>query len=522
MTTSVALVTLGCARNEVDSEELAGRLEADGFRLVADPADADTVVVNTCGFVEAAKKDSVDTLLEAADLKDAGRTRAVVAVGCLAERYGKDLADRAARGRRRARLRRLPRHRRPAAVDRGGGDPPAAHPAGPPPAAADQPRPTPDARPDGPGHARGQPPDAGSTGPMAPLKLASGCDRRCTFCAIPSFRGSFVSRRPTDVLDEAPLAGRPGRPRAVPGQRELHVLRQGPRRPAAAGDAAARAGRRRRHRAGAGVLPPARRDPARAGRGDRHARPASRRTSTSPSSTPAPRCSAGCAASATPRASWACSTGSGALAPEAGVRSNVIVGFPGETEDDLETLCDFLVAARHGRHRRLRLLRRGRHRGGDVRRQARRRRDPRPRRSTSPRWSRSSPRSAPRSASARPSRSWSRSLDATRTSRAGRPPGPRGRRHDLPAGARPTSPSATWSPRRGRRHRRRRPGGPTTRERRHERAAGDRQTSNWNLPNVLTDLRIVMVPFFGWALLHDGGDSIAWRLRRLRAVRRSR
>src|SRR6476619_7449566 len=66
---SVALVTLGCARNEVDSEELAGRLEADGFRLVTDPSEAQTVVVNTCGFVEAAKKDSVDTLLEAADLK---------------------------------------------------------------------------------------------------------------------------------------------------------------------------------------------------------------------------------------------------------------------------------------------------------------------------------------------------------------------------------------------------------------------------------------------------------------------
>src|SRR6059058_1351072 len=89
---SVALVTLGCARNDVDSEELAGRLAADGFRLVDDPEDAETVVVNTCGFVEAAKKDSVDTLLAAVDLKDGGRTRAVVAVGCLAERYGKDLA----------------------------------------------------------------------------------------------------------------------------------------------------------------------------------------------------------------------------------------------------------------------------------------------------------------------------------------------------------------------------------------------------------------------------------------------
>ena len=93
----VAVVTLGCARNEVDSEELAGRLEAGGFVLVEDAEDADTVVVNTCGFVEAAKKDSVDTLLEAADLKASaghgGRAQAVVAVGCLAERYGKDLAE---------------------------------------------------------------------------------------------------------------------------------------------------------------------------------------------------------------------------------------------------------------------------------------------------------------------------------------------------------------------------------------------------------------------------------------------
>ena len=90
---SVAMLTLGCARNEVDSEELAGRLAADGFRLVDDPAEADTVMVNTCGFVEAAKKDSVDALLQASDLKAAGRPRAVVAVGCLAERYGKDLAE---------------------------------------------------------------------------------------------------------------------------------------------------------------------------------------------------------------------------------------------------------------------------------------------------------------------------------------------------------------------------------------------------------------------------------------------
>ena len=81
------MVTLGCARNEVDSEELAGRLAAAGYELVADAADADAVLVNTCGFIETAKKDSVDAILEAGD----GGAH-VVAVGCMAERYGSELA----------------------------------------------------------------------------------------------------------------------------------------------------------------------------------------------------------------------------------------------------------------------------------------------------------------------------------------------------------------------------------------------------------------------------------------------
>src|SRR6476619_5469347 len=91
--TTVALLTLGCARNDVDSEELAARLEAGGFRLVDDPDQAEAVVLNTCGFVEPAKKDSVDTLLAAAQGRGSGATQTVVAVGCLAERYGRELAD---------------------------------------------------------------------------------------------------------------------------------------------------------------------------------------------------------------------------------------------------------------------------------------------------------------------------------------------------------------------------------------------------------------------------------------------
>ena len=203
---SVALVTLGCARNEVDSEELAGRLAADGFRLVADAEDADTVVVNTCGFVEAAKKDSVDTLLQAADLKTDGRAQAVVAVGCLAERYGKDLAESLPEADAvlgfddypdiAARLRSIvagdthhahtPQDRRKllpiTPVERGSSVDDISVPGL-----------------GGPRAVRRRLDDS----PMAPLKLASGCDRRCSFCAIPSFRGSFVSRRPSDVLGEA-------------------------------------------------------------------------------------------------------------------------------------------------------------------------------------------------------------------------------------------------------------------------------------------------------------------------------
>src|SRR5690606_41506749 len=90
---TVALVTLGCARNEVDSDELAGLLEADGWQLVEDAGAADVAVVNTCGFVEAAKQDSVDALLEPNHLKGPGRPQALVAVGCIAVQSGNELAD---------------------------------------------------------------------------------------------------------------------------------------------------------------------------------------------------------------------------------------------------------------------------------------------------------------------------------------------------------------------------------------------------------------------------------------------
>src|SRR5580693_3551392 len=82
------MVTLGCARNEVDSEGLAARLEDGGWQLADEADDADVVMVNTCGFIQAAKQESIDELLDAAS---SGAT--VVAAGCLAERYGSDLAE---------------------------------------------------------------------------------------------------------------------------------------------------------------------------------------------------------------------------------------------------------------------------------------------------------------------------------------------------------------------------------------------------------------------------------------------
>ena len=333
----------------------------------------------------------------------------------------------AARGRRGARLRRLPRHRRPAALDPGRGDATTRTRRRTAAGCCRSRRPSATRAASVPGHAGSTPTDVPvparpatgpravrrrlDGGPMAPLKLASGCDRRCSFCAIPSFRGSFVSRRPSDVLGEARWLAGAGRPRAVPGQRELHVLRQGPRRPPAARDAAARAGRRRRRRAGPGVLPAARRDPARAWSRRSRRRPAWRRTSTCPSSTPAPRCCAGCAASATPRASSACSTRSAALAPEAGVRSNVIVGFPGETEDDLETLCDFLVAARLDVTGVFGYSDEDGTEAAALRRQARRGRDPGPGRARHRPGRGADRRSGPRSGSASGSWCWSSRVD---------------------------------------------------------------------------------------------------------------
>ncbi|MDN5931825.1 MAG: 30S ribosomal protein S12 methylthiotransferase RimO [Pseudonocardia sp.] len=215
-----ALLTLGCARNEVDSEEIAGRLTDSGWELVDADDGADVILVNTCGFVEPAKKDSIETLLAASD--SAQETGAkVVAVGCLAERYGKELADQLPEADAVLGFDAYP-DLAERLGDVLGGHAPAPHvpvdrrtllpisPVERPAASADVAL---------PGHA--WVPNLARTrlteGPLANLKLASGCDRRCTFCAIPSFRGSFVSRPPDDLVAEAAWLG-------MDGVRELYLV----------------------------------------------------------------------------------------------------------------------------------------------------------------------------------------------------------------------------------------------------------------------------------------------------------
>ena len=174
-TVSVGFVTLGCDKNTVDSERLLARMLGAGASLSADPADADVVVVNTCGFIESAKEESIEAILDAAKLKQHGRVRAVVATGCLVQRYRDELtaempevdlflgltdADRLVPELRRRGLldeRDIPTMERPLRVL------------------------------------------TSSTPHTSYLKISEGCDHTCAFCAIPLMRGKFRST-PADVL----------------------------------------------------------------------------------------------------------------------------------------------------------------------------------------------------------------------------------------------------------------------------------------------------------------------------------
>jgi ribosomal protein S12 methylthiotransferase RimO len=328
----------------VDSEELAGRLTDGGWDLVDAETSPDVVLVNTCGFIASAKKDSVDTLLAAADTG-----AKVVAVGCMAQRYGAELAEALPEAAAVLGFDHYPElSERLDDVVTG--------------VAVESHTPTdrrtllpitPLSRPDAaaevvvPGHewgprvARRRLDDA----PVAALKIASGCDRRCSFCAIPSFRGAFVSRPADDVLAEAAWL-------VEQGVKELFLVSENstsygkdlgdlgaleallPRLAAVTGVARIRVSYLQPAETRPGLITAIARTDRVADYFDmsfQHAAPAVLRRMKRFGSTDSflDLCARIRAASAS-----------------AGIRSNVIVGFPGETEDDVDELARFLTGAR--------------------------------------------------------------------------------------------------------------------------------------------------------------------------------
>jgi ribosomal protein S12 methylthiotransferase len=178
------LVSLGCARNQVDSEIMLGLLEKAGWIITDNPAEAEVIVANTCSFIEAAAQESIDTILELATLKAEGSCQRLIVAGCLPERYGEKIAHE---------LPEVDFFLGTGAYDRIVDvveenivptlcllPPPEERPLDPP----DVPR-------------------LPTTSYSAYLKIAEGCSRKCTYCIIPKLRGRQRSRMPVDIITEA-------------------------------------------------------------------------------------------------------------------------------------------------------------------------------------------------------------------------------------------------------------------------------------------------------------------------------
>lgn len=199
MEKSFALVSLGCAKNLVNSEQMLYLMSEAGYTLVPEAEGAELVIVNTCGFIDAAKSEAIDTILEMAELKKAGKLGGIIVTGCLSERYKDSISDE------------LPEIDAVLGVGSFGDIVAAAdaviegrhlHRFG------DQSAPIDEI------------PRVVSTGPgWAYLRIAEGCNNFCAFCAIPYIRGRYRSRKMEDIVDEA-------RELAARGIKELIVIAQ--------------------------------------------------------------------------------------------------------------------------------------------------------------------------------------------------------------------------------------------------------------------------------------------------------
>jgi ribosomal protein S12 methylthiotransferase len=187
----VHLTTLGCPKNQVDSELMLGMLAEAGFPAASRAEEAECLIVNTCAFIDRAREESVDTILELARLKEKGRCRSLIVTGCLTQRYGADV------------LREIPEvdgilgtaelHRVVDLVRQAAGRHDWATSAPP-----------------GYLYDATTPRLLASRMPYAYVKIAEGCDMGCTFCAIPQFRGRHRSRPLSDIVREVDALGRRG------------------------------------------------------------------------------------------------------------------------------------------------------------------------------------------------------------------------------------------------------------------------------------------------------------------------
>ena len=199
MAIKVGMVSLGCAKNQVDAEKLLALVVHDGFEICADPSECDVVIINTCGFIEDAKRESIECILEFCEMKKAGKLKVIVVTGCLAERYREELAmeipeadvvlgigknfDIASAVRRALAGQKVAEFAENTDLAMDG--------------------------------------DRVLTTPeySVYLKLAEGCDNKCTYCAIPLIRGRFRSRPMEEVIAEA-------KDLAAHGAKELNLIAQ--------------------------------------------------------------------------------------------------------------------------------------------------------------------------------------------------------------------------------------------------------------------------------------------------------
>lgn len=197
--TTVGIISLGCAKNRVDAEMLMHKLRTGGYVLKADPAQCDVAIINTCGFIESAKQESINEILELVELKKEGRIKAIVVTGCLAQRYSDQI------------MQEIPEIDAVIGIGANADICEALEKA----LSGEKYASFPDKM--------NLPMEGGrvqSTEPhWAYLKIADGCDNCCTYCAIPLIRGRFRSRRMESIIEEAKTL-------AQNGVKELNVIAQ--------------------------------------------------------------------------------------------------------------------------------------------------------------------------------------------------------------------------------------------------------------------------------------------------------